>query len=64
MDNKYLTAALELKTLNNREFEGLGAYFNNVDYGGDVILPGAFKQTLAEYAQKDSRIKRAGLFSG
>jgi len=28
--------------------EGYGAVFNNVDYGGDKILPGAFKKTIAE----------------
>lgn len=28
-------------------FEGYGAVFNNIDQGGDRILPGAFLQTLA-----------------
>jgi hypothetical protein len=31
------------------QFEGHGAVFGNVDLGGDVILPGAFKRTLAEH---------------
>ena len=30
-------------------FEGYGAVFNNVDRGGDKILPGAFTETLAEW---------------
>lgn len=29
-------------------FTGLGAVYGNVDQGGDVILPGAFKKTLKE----------------
>lgn len=29
-------------------FEGYGAVFNNVDFGGDVIAPGAFAETLKE----------------
>lgn len=32
-----------------REFEGYGAVFNNVDLGGDKIMPGAFTETLANY---------------
>jgi hypothetical protein len=37
---------LEIKSLGDREFEGYGAVFRNVDLGGDVILPGAFKASL------------------
>ena len=29
---------------NSGEFEGYISVFNNVDYGGDVIVPGAFKE--------------------
>lgn len=41
-----LRFSLELKSLEARQFEGYGAVFKNVDYGGDVILPGAFKDSL------------------
>lgn len=41
---------LQIKALNKREFEGHGAVFGNVDWGGDTIMPGAFKRTLAEHA--------------
>jgi HK97 family phage prohead protease len=44
-----LTTRLEIKSLANMQFEGHGAVFGNVDLGGDVILPGAFKRTLAEH---------------
>jgi hypothetical protein len=33
-------------------FEAIVAAFNNVDRGGDRILPGAFKNSLAEWEQK------------
>jgi len=32
-----------------KTFSGYGAVFNNVDLGGDKILPGAFGETLAGY---------------
>jgi len=37
-------------------FEGYAAVFNNVDYGADVIHPGAFKKTIKEGMPK-KRIK-------
>lgn len=33
-------------------FSGYGAVFDNEDFGGDVILKGAFKDTLAEWKAK------------
>lgn len=42
-----LRVPLELKTISEREFEGYGAVFKNVDLGGDVIMPGAFRKSLA-----------------
>ena len=33
------------------EFSGYGAVFNNIDAYGDVILPGAFAETMAEARQ-------------
>lgn len=44
-----LTTRLEVKSLSSMQFEGHGAVFGNVDLGGDVILPGAFKRTLAQH---------------
>lgn len=50
MELKHLTYAFEMKeTKEDSEFfyfEGYGATFGNVDHGGDVILQGAFKNTL------------------
>jgi HK97 family phage prohead protease len=44
-----LNLKLEIKALNDREFEGYGSVFNNMDLVGDVIAPGAFKSSLAEH---------------
>lgn len=38
------------------EFSALVAAFNNVDRGGDVIRPGAFKNTLARWRSSGKRI--------
>lgn len=47
--NKYLTTKLDIKGLTKGEFEGFGSIFGNIDLGGDVVMPGAFKRTLAEH---------------
>lgn len=43
----------ELKKTDERgTFEGYGAVFNNTDNGGDIIVPGAFKVSLAAFEAK------------
>jgi hypothetical protein len=54
MNPSRLTTRLEIKSLSSMQFEGHGAVFGNVDLGGDVILPGAFKRTLAQHKANDS----------
>ncbi len=49
-----LTIPLEIKSLHDREFEGHGSIFGNVDLGGDVVLPGAFKHSLAQHEKAGS----------
>jgi len=49
MASKTLSLNLELKSLRDREFEGYGSIFKNVDLGGDVVLPGAFARSLADH---------------
>lgn len=44
-----LNVALEIKSLGAREFEGHGSVFGNVDLGGDIVMPGAFKRSLATH---------------
>lgn len=40
---------LELKALKDRQFEGYLSTFGNVDHGGDIVVSGAFKATLADH---------------
>lgn len=54
MNPIHLTTNLEIKHLSSMQFEGHGAVFGNVDFGGDVILPGAFKRTLALHKSEDT----------
>jgi HK97 family phage prohead protease len=46
---QYLNVAIEIKSLGSREFEGHGSIFGNLDLGGDIVLPGAFKRSLARH---------------
>lgn len=47
--NATLNFGLELKALAGREFEGHGSVFGNMDHGGDVVVQGAFKRSLAAH---------------
>ena len=50
MSQSRLTVPLELKAISDRgEIEGHGSTFGNVDLGGDIVMPGAFKRSLAEH---------------
>lgn len=50
-DLSYLNVPLTFKGsgLQAREFDGYGSVFGNEDLGGDIVLPGAFARSLAEY---------------
>lgn len=43
---------LQIKTLSEREFEGYGSVYGNVDLGGDVVAPGAFTKSLKRYKKE------------
>ncbi len=47
-----LNFGLEVKALSDRQFEGHGSVFGNVDLGGDVVVPGAFKRTLSKHSKE------------
>lgn len=49
MNVEYITVPLEMKSLESGQFEGYGSTFGNVDLGGDVVMKGAFKDSLADY---------------
>jgi len=46
---EYADFTLEVKALEGRQFEGHGSVFGNVDLGGDIVVPGAFKRSLAQH---------------
>lgn len=51
MERKFLEFDFETKAAEDTDegvIVGMGAVFGNVDQGGDVILPGAFSESLAE----------------
>jgi len=50
----HITTSLEIKALGKREFEGYGSISGNVDWGGDIVVPGAFKTTLDEHKANGS----------
>jgi len=54
MKRPNLTIPLELKSIGDGEFEGHGSIFGNEDLGGDVVMPGAFKRTLAKHKKDNS----------
>ena len=59
---KRLAIQTELKVLGKSAqmphggITGYGSYFGNVDHGGDIVMPGAFRKTLADNLGK-ARIK-------
>ena len=42
----------EDKASDRGEFEGYGSMFGNIDFGGDMVMPGAFDKSLAEWNEK------------
>lgn len=54
MKTKHLQIPLEIKSVSETGvFSGYGSVFHNEDSYGDVVRPGAFKKSLAEWAKKD-----------
>jgi HK97 family phage prohead protease len=51
---QHMTRSLEIKGLNDREFDGHGSVSKNVDLGGDIVIPGAFKDSLAAHKSDNS----------
>ncbi len=49
MNVEYITVPLEIKSLESGQFEGYGSTFGNVDLGGDVVMKGAFKDSLERW---------------
>jgi HK97 family phage prohead protease len=58
MERKTLVAPVEWKAVpgDPGTLEGYLSVFGNIDEGGDVVLPGAFKKTIALWQQSGRRI--------
>jgi HK97 family phage prohead protease len=55
MKIKHRAVAFELKSLDTKgSFCGYGSVFGNADDYRDVVMPGAFAKSLAEWKQKDA----------
>ena len=56
MKTKHGAAVLEIKALEETgTFTGYGSVFGNRDSYGDIVLPGAFKRSLAEHRRNKTR---------
>lgn len=51
---QHLSVPLEIKSVRGRKFEGYGSIFGNVDLGYDIVVKGAFKDSLAEHQKNGS----------
>jgi HK97 family phage prohead protease len=50
---KFKDIPLQIKEISDSgQFTGYAAAFNNVDLGGDIIMPGAFTKTISENADR------------
>lgn len=52
-----LVVPFELKAVSDKEIEGYGSTFGNVDLGGDIVMPGAFSRSLATHRTNGTRPK-------
>lgn len=52
MNVEYITVPLEVKSLESGQFEGYGSTFGNTDLGGDVVMKGAFKESLERWRKE------------
>jgi len=56
IEHKNLSTSYEMKNDPNGTFSGLGAVFGNIDFGGDIIVRGAFDKTLADIEANNKTI--------
>lgn len=54
---KRLAVPFEIKAVEGHKITGYGAVTGNVDLGGDIIIPGAFKRTIADHYDNGTRPK-------
>src|SRR5689334_19610403 len=49
LERKAISFSIKADSLKDGEFAGYGAAFSNLDRVGDIIAPGAFKDTIPEF---------------
>lgn len=55
---EHKAVSLEVKEIDSDgQISGYGSIFNNVDHGGDIMLPGAFKQSCEKLRLSDGKLK-------
>lgn len=54
---KRLIVPFEIKAVSDTEIEGYGSTFGNIDLGGDVMMPGAFANSLTKHATEGTKPK-------
>ena len=54
MTTQTKTLSLEVKSLSQRQFEGFGSVFGNLDLGGDIVVPGAFAKAIEQHKAADT----------
>lgn len=55
MENiEFISVPLELKNSGKGIFRGYGSTFGNIDLGGDIVMPGAFKVSLEQHKENET----------
>jgi HK97 family phage prohead protease len=52
-----IVVPFEIKAVGDRELEGYGSTFGNVDLGGDVVVKGAFSRSLKKHKAEGTKPK-------
>ena len=58
MKTQYIDRPFEVKAVkSDGTFEGVASPFGELDFGNDIVMPGAFTKTLAEYQERGRKVK-------
>ena len=57
LDHKFARLPAQLQVTDDTQIEGYASYFNRIDQGRDVVLPGAFSASLARLKSSGRSVK-------
>ena len=58
MKTQYIDRPFEVKAVkSDGTFAGEASPFGELDFGNDIVMPGAFTKTLAEYQERGRKVK-------